>query len=185
MQVNPVRFAEALWNATLYAAKDGPTGANVCITTSQAGLQVIGFDGFAMVSTVVPLIGEEISFWSVVSANDMKKLERELRDSKDETYEIAREIFPSYECPEGDIWEDLTGLHRTSDVMLAGAWAVNPSRLANLGRLKSGGEDPIDLRLVELDVGGHAWEFLMGENVRGFVSILDRDLLKESGKKTW
>lgn len=184
MKVNPVRFAEALWNACLYAAKDGPTGASVALSFTPHGVEVFGFDGYVLVQTAVPSIGSRrIDRLSVMPAAEMKKIERDLRDSKFDEYPINLDLFPEH--TEKDVWEFVINLGSTYASVTPKSWAVNPARLANLGRLKSGGEDPIDLRFTELSVGGHAWEFVMGPHVTGFVSVLDRDLLKEMGKVTW
>lgn len=208
-RVDAVRFNEMVSNAALFTPKNGVTEGNALFAVVADIFWMYASDNFVIVRDETPASfnDEKTERTFLIPVAQLKAADMWSRKvpegpitlsfDLDELTLSAEGVEDIFFCV-GDFaaepWAALGDLVNKDSVDSGGnpdrykTWALNPERLRNIARLKVGKDDhPIDLRQATLpgweDVA--LWQFRLGPNIRGVITPMDRDKLRDRGCHLW
>lgn len=179
------------YNALLYSSKHSVYSGDVIWIRGAHGVRVVSTDDyFVIIDRADATEYSGAPETQVMDTVFLKQLEKDLREEKDEYFDL--EMLPT--CFPEDHEEAIEALEEADvlafEVDQWQAWpistfAVAPDRLRKLSLVKPG-EYPIDIRSFG-PADNQLLGFRIGPTVRGLISPLDRDHLKElyDGEELW
>lgn len=180
------------YNALQYCSKDSTVKGQTLWTLEGEDLSVTAYDDYFAVNDHGGLIEvfEGIpDTRGVMDLKTLQELEKFLRD-KDKTFDLAS--LDSELVGAVDVLEDAHDLIYTDpnwgglDPVYLQKFSVSPDRLRRLSLLKPKGF-PIALHAAETSAGEHFLLFRYGPTVRGAISLLNEEKLRElyKGEELW
>lgn len=174
-----------IWNALLFTDKKSQIGPVVEFTLNADQVVVRSADNYSGLVErryLDSYVGLTESTW-YMQKEDLQEIAKKLRVEPTEQVDLISLREQAVECPDAQAWQQFDYLNRhTLPQSEAIGFAVAHDRWKLLGRVRSGGDYPIVVRLSQLQVSYDdsvdIIQFRIGPDIRGYVAPLDDVVLK-------
>lgn len=195
MLIRTEDLSRAVWNLLLFSDKNSPSGPEVEFMVSELGPLLVvsatdGIIGYTESFELLPDDTQRPGIW-YLSITELKEIQKTLKEAP-ESSATALNLGGLYghTTPAVDgFWQDMEGVYEGIELdgpwgpegrIEASPWGIRFERFRVLSRLRSGGDYPMDFIQLEAPGGSDYIAYRVGPRIRGFISPVNRDVVREN-----